>query len=125
MVSTPSRVRIDDIKPVTKILSPIDELRLLDLVNFRRLGSSPKEIVLKVFNKIKLLEKDGYDKMIEGVKAWRQSEVNHLYVRIGQEVIIKNSSYLEIIKQRQEVKMPYLEIEEINAISQLNSKLSF
>lgn len=120
-----SKIRINDIKPVTKIISPIDELRLLDLVNFRRLGSNPKEIVLKVFSKIKLLEKDGYDKMITGVKAWRQSEVNHLYIKIGQEVMMKNSSFLDIIQQREKAKLPFLSSEEINAISQLNSKLSF
>lgn len=120
-----SKIRINDIRPVTKIVSPIDELRLLDITNFRRLGDTPKEIVLKIFSKIKLLEKDGYDKMIAGVKAWRQSEVNHLYIKIGQEVIMKNSSFSDIISQRERAGQAHLSTEEINAISQLNSKLSF
>jgi len=120
-----SRPKIQDIKPVVKVVSPIDELRLLNVTNFRRLGDNSKEIVLKIFSKIKLLERDGYDKMVEGVKAWRQSEVNRLYVKMGQEIIMNNISLEDVIAGREKKSIPYLKPDEINAISQLNSKLSF
>ena len=76
-------------------------------------------------NKIKLLEKDGYDKMVSGVKAWRQNEVNRLYIKIGQEALLKDLSLQDVIVERQKRNMPYLKIEEINAISKLNGRLSF
>ena len=120
-----SKPRMDDIKPVVKIMSPIDELKFLDLINFRRLGENVNETILKIFNKIKLLEKDGYDKMVLGVRAWRQSEVNRLYVKMGQEAIMKGISLKELITDRQKKNQPHLKIEEINAISHLNSRLSF
>ncbi len=120
-----SKPKMEDIKPVAKAMGPIDELAFLDLVNFRRLSDNPDEAALKIFNKIKLLEKDGYDKMVSGVKAWRQNEVNRLYVKIGQEALIKDLSLKEIIVERQKRNMPFLKIEEINSISKLNGRLSF
>lgn len=122
---TSSKPRMEDIKPVTKAMGPIDELAFLDLTNFRRLSDKADEAVLKIFNKIKLLEKDGYDKMVSGVKAWRQNEVNRLYIKIGQEALLKDLSLKDVIVERQKRNMPYLKIEEINAISKLNGKLSF
>ena len=120
-----SKPKMEDIKPVAKAMGPIDELAFLDLVNFRRLSDNPDEAALKIFNKIKLLEKDGYDKMVSGVKAWRQNEVNRLYVKIGQEALLKDLSLKEVIVERQKRNMPFLKIEEINSISKLNGKLSF
>lgn len=122
---TSNKPRMEDIKPVAKAMSPIDELAFLDLVNFRRLSDNSDEAVLKIFNKIKLLEKDGYDKMVSGVKAWRQNEVNRLYVKIGQETLLKGLSLKEVIVERQKRNMPFLKVEEINAISKLNGRLSF
>ena len=122
---TSSKPRMEDIKPVTKAMGPIDELAFLDLTNFRRLADKSDEAVLKIFNKIKLLEKDGYDKMVSGVKAWRQNEVNRLYIKIGQEALLKDLSLKDVIVERQKRNMPYLKIEEINAISKLNGRLSF
>ncbi len=122
---TSSKPRMEDIKPVAKAMGPIDELAFLDLTNFRRLADNSDEVILKIFNKIKLLEKDGYDKMVSGVKAWRQNEVNRLYVKIGQEALLKELPLKDIIVERQKKNMPYLKIEEINAISKLNGRLSF
>ena len=123
--STSTKPKMDDIKPVAKVMSPIDELRFLNLTNFRRLGENSDASVLKVFNKIKLLEKDGYDKMVEGVKAWRQSEVNRLYIKIGQDAISKELNMKDVIEERKKNKLPYLTLEEINSIFRLNGRLSF
>lgn len=78
---------IQDVKPVPKVMGPIEELQFLDLVNFRRLGKTAAESTAKIFSKIKLLEAEGYDKMIAGVRAWRQSPVNRLYLKMGREAI--------------------------------------
>ena len=106
-------------------MGPIEELQYLDVLNFRRLGATPAETVIKIFNKIKQLEKEGYDKMIAGIKAWRQSPVNSLYIKIGQEAISKGITIKEAALNYQKNNQEYLKIEEIEAIVSLNSKLVF
>lgn len=120
-----SRTKIEDVKMRPKVMGPLEELRYLDLVNFRRLGTNPKEITTKIVNKIHLLEKDGYDRMVEGVKAWRQSPVNRLYVRLAQEAVVSGMTLREAIANRQSEKKESLSMEEIEAIVSMNNQLMF
>ena len=121
----PSRPKLHDVRSLPKVMGPIEELQFLDLVNFRRLGKTPPEISTRIFSKIKLLEKDGYDKMVAGVKAWRQSPVNRLYLRIGQEAIAKGLSIKDAAVARQQANQEFLSWEELEAIVNLNSRLTF
>ncbi|OIO06569.1 hypothetical protein COT93_02705 [Candidatus Falkowbacteria bacterium CG10_big_fil_rev_8_21_14_0_10_37_18] len=120
-----TRPQMHDIKPVPKVMGPIEELQFLDVVNFRRLGTTPEEITGKILGKIKLLERDGYDKMVKGVYAWRQSPVNRLYLRLGQEAVTTGIPFKDAIAARQAVNKEYLNMAEVEAIVGLNSKLSF
>ncbi|HBA36648.1 TPA: hypothetical protein DCZ15_02105 [Candidatus Falkowbacteria bacterium] len=124
-VVSASRPRLQDIKAVPKVMGPIEELQFLDVVNFRHLGQTPAEMTAKVLAKIKLLEKDGYDKMVAGVRAWRQSPVNRLYLRSGQEAIVAGISLKEAIEKRRQSGQDYLTREEIEAVVSLNGKLVF
>jgi hypothetical protein len=67
---------MQDVRVVPKIMGPIEELQFLDLINFRRLGKTPEEITTKIFNKVKMLERDGYEKMITGITVWKKSPVS-------------------------------------------------
>lgn len=120
-----SKQAMHDIRPVPKVMGPLEELQFLDLVNFRRLGKTPAEITAKIFSKIKLLEADGYDKMVSGVHAWRQSPVNRLYIKMVQEAIGKGLTLKEYALARQKENKDYLNLEEIEAILTMNSKLVF
>lgn len=106
-------------------MGPLEELQFLDLVNFRRLGASPAEITAKIFSKIKLLEADGYDKMVLGVHAWRQSPVNRLYLKMVQEAIGKGMTIKDYVLSVQKENKKYLSWEEIEGILSMNSKLVF
>lgn len=123
----PSSVRpqMHDVKPVPKVMGPIEELQFLDVINFRRLGKTPTETTTKIFAKIKLLEKEGYDKMVSGVQAWRQSPTNRLYLSLGQEAIVSGMLLKDSIAARQKSGRECLSMEEIEAIVSLNSKLVF
>ncbi|MCX6798348.1 MAG: hypothetical protein NTX66_04025, partial [Candidatus Falkowbacteria bacterium] len=121
----PNHPRVADIRPMPKIMGPIEELQFLDLVNFRRLGNAPAEIVNKVYNKIRLLEKTGYDQMIAGVVAWRKGIINRLYLKMCQEAFTKGVPLKEIISRRQQEKRECLTWEEVTAIVALNKKLMF
>lgn len=120
-----ARPQIHDIRPMPKVMGPLEELQFLDPLNFRRLNNDPVLAVNKIFSKIKLLEKDGYDKMVLGVKAWRQSPVNRLYVQLGQEALISGKTLAEVLQKQEKNHPRYLSMEEFLAISSLNSKLIF
>jgi len=120
-----NRLKMDDVKLKPKVMGPLEELRYLDLANFRRLGDSPSEITKKIISKIKLLERDGYDRMVQGVQAWRQSPVNKTYVRLMQEAINKGLTLSALLEARQTEKKEALTKEEIEAIVDMNSKLMF
>lgn len=111
---------------VPRVMSPLDELRYLDLVNFRRFGTSPLESTAKVESKIKLLEKDGYDKMVSGVSAWRESTVNSLYLKMGQEALKAGLTFKQYATNTQTKETNnFLFWEEIEAIMALNGRLMF
>ncbi len=120
-----SKRKIEDIKTAPKVMGPIDELRYLSLVNFRRLGEEPEEATLKIRKKINLLEKDGYDKKIQAVLAWKKSPVNRLYISLGQEAVKQGESLEKLAEQKQEKNKESLSWEEVKAIMQLNTQLSY
>ena len=120
-----SKKFMQDVKPMPKVMGPIEELQFLDLLNFRRLGNTPAEITAKIFSKIKLLEAEGYDKMVAGVRAWRQSPVNRLYLKMGQEALKKGVALKDFAASSEKNSENYLKFEEIEAIIGLNSKLVF
>lgn len=117
---------MQDIKAVPpKVMGPLEELQFLDLLNFRRLGKTPLETTAKIFSKVKLLEADGYDKMVAGVRAWRQSPVNRLYLKMIQEAIGRGMTIKDFaLAQEKDIKN-YLSFDEIEAILAMNSKLVF
>lgn len=120
-----SKQVMHDIKPMPKVMGPLEELQFLDLLNFRRLGKTPSEITEKIFSKIKLLEADGYDRMVAGVRAWRQSPVNHLYLKMVQEAMSKGQTIKDFALNAQKDNKNYLTMEEIEAILAMNSQLVF
>lgn len=122
---TPSKPVMHDVKPATRVMGPIEELQFLDLINFRRLGRNSEEISAKIFNKIKLLEADGYERMIAGVRAWRQSPVNLLYLKMMKEAISKGKTIKDFAASVEKDKDNYLSLEEIEGIIAMNSKLVF
>lgn len=123
--SESARPRMQDVRPMPRTMGPIEELQFLDLVNFRRLGESPEEITVKILNKIRLLEKDGYEKMITGITAWKRSPICRLYLRLTQEAITAGKPLKELVVAKHQKDSNSLRWEEIEAIISLNSKLVF
>ncbi len=119
------KVKMEDVKHVPKLTGPIDELREMSLLNFRRLSRNPRDAVLKIKKKISFLEEESYTKRFEGIKAWRQSPVNKLYLEIGQESIINKKPINVIIQNRKQARKPYLSELEFKAVMDLNKDLRF
>ncbi len=120
-----SKKKVEDIKVAPRVMGPIDELRHLSLVNFRRLSEEPDEATLKIRQKIELLEKDGYDKKIKGILAWKKSPVNRLYISLGQEAVRKGVSLQKIAEEKLEKNKESLSWEEVKAVMKLNAIISY
>lgn len=119
----PNKPRLVDVKPAPKVMGPLEELLYLDITNFRRLGKTPEEVTAKIFGKIKLLEVEGYDKMIAGISAWKRSPVNRMYLKMVQYAIANGKTVKEVATAG--ALKGSLNFEEIEAIINLNSRLTF
>lgn len=120
----PQRPVVEEIKVKPRIYGPIDELKTITLADWRRWGSA-KEAAKTIQDKIGLLAEESLVKKAEGIKAWKDSEVNQLYLDIGVESIDQGKSVNEIIIQRQQQNKPTLTEEEFNAVVELNQKMRF
>jgi len=117
--------RMKDIKYHPKLTGPVDELGEIDVVNFRRLNSDPGVAAEKIKQKVKNLEAESYTKRLAGIKSWRQSPINKLYLAIGQESLLKKKSVPEIIEVRAQNGQDYLTQEEFDTIVNLNKELKY
>ena len=119
------KTRVEDVKYVPKVLSPLDELRYMDLISFRRLDKNPSLAAQKIKDKIDLLAEENYAKKLNGIRLWRSSPVNKLYLDIGQFSISKNKPVDVIIEERKMKGGEYLTTAEFASILELNKSLRF
>ena len=117
------KVKMEDVKQVPIVMDPIDELKYLNLINFRRISKNPNEAIVKIKLKIDLLFREKFSRGLEAVKAWRMSPVNQLYLMLGQNCIETNSDIDTIISSRKAQNKETLEKEEFEAIMDLNKGL--
>lgn len=119
------KIKMEDIKKVSKLGGPLEEIGSMNLVDFRRLSKNTDEAINKIMRAFKLLEEAGFSKRMEGIKAWHKSPINKLYLAIGQESIIKQKDIKKIIEIRKKDKKEYLSQKEFDAIMELNTKLRY
>ncbi|MCK5211106.1 hypothetical protein KAJ89_00230 [Candidatus Parcubacteria bacterium] len=117
--------RVEDVKYVPKLTGPVDELKEMDILNFRRLNSDAKTATNKIIEKIKFLEDDSYEKRLAGIRAWRKSPANKLYLSIGQDSIGGRKGIDAVIEERQQNNKDYLTPQEFTAIMDMNKALRF
>jgi len=115
---------VEEVKVTPKIYGPIDELRTVRLVDWRR-WKNPREAANRIKDKINLLAEDSLLKASQGIKAWKESEVNRLYLEIGLEALEKEKTIEEVISSRLKENRQALTFEDFNTISELNEKLRF
>lgn len=117
------KVKMEDVKQVPIVMDPIDELKYLNLTNFRRISTNPDEAIVKIKLKIDLLYREKFSRGLEAVKAWRMSPVNRLYLLLGQICIENNSDIDSVIDSRKSQNLETLEKNEFEAIMDLNKGL--
>ncbi len=125
-VMTPSsREKITDIKVPRRLTGPVEELQNFRLVDFRQLNPNPEQAILKIKEKIDLLEGESFTKRLTGIEAWKKSEVNRLYLALGQAGLEGGKSIDQIIAARSSNNQPTLTKEEFLALGKLNKMLEY
>jgi hypothetical protein len=119
------RPRLDDIKYVPKLVGPVEELKEMTLVDFKRLDKDPGVAVAKIQEKIRLLEKDSITKKIAGIKAWQESEISKLYLEISRESLGKGVPVGQVIALLISAGKPTLTETEYKAVMQLSRSLRY
>lgn len=104
---------------------PVDELRTLNLKEYRKLGRDPQEAAVKIFDKIGLLEDESLLKKDEGVKAWQQSEVYRVYMQMGMRSMSEKKTVEAVALELKNKGEPFLTPEEFSLVADLNRKLSY
>lgn len=123
IASGEGKPKVESVKFTPKLVGPIDELRRITIVDFRRLAKNPKDAIEKIKDKVELLEDESYTKKIEGIKAWQESEPSKIYFEILNQSMRELTSIAEILTRRAEKKLPNLTKEEFNALMELNKEL--
>ncbi len=120
----PTMAKLEEVKVTPRIYGPIDELRTIRLEDWRRWGTA-EEAAEKIKDKINLLEEESLIKKAEGIKSWKESEINKLYLAVGTESIDKGISVEEVISLRQKENRPTLTEKEFDEVVGLNQVLRF
>lgn len=117
-----------DVKDITykpRLIGPIDELRTLTLVDFRRLSRDAQVAVDKIHAKVELLGEESFEKKVKGILAWRASEVNQLYAALLNESLTSSKPIKKVFESRASRKEITLTMDEFHAIMNLNRQLRF
>ncbi len=122
---SPGKPKMEDVKFVRKLSGPVEELQTMSLLDFRRLSKDPREAAEKLKGKIDLLEGQGYDKKIAGIKAWRESPLNRQYLALSGQAMLSGRSMQDLADEARRRSEEALTNDELSAILTLNSELRF
>jgi len=120
-----SRQKVSDVVSSTRRLTgPVEELGSLTLQDFRRLSKSPQEATLKIRDKIDILKEESFEVKVAGIKAWRNSAVNRLYLDTLRQSLI-GRPVDEVLVETAKSGREALTKPEFDALMRLNHELRF
>jgi hypothetical protein len=123
--SSGGRPKVQDVQFNRTLAGPLEELRTMDLTDFRRLSKASDQAAAKILDKVDLLETQGYDQKIAAIKAWRESPLNQMYVRLTREALEAGKSVPQLLEEKKSAGEDALKPAELQAILNLNAKLRF
>jgi len=121
---TGPKPEIKDVKSEKRLIGPIDELEMMTLDDFRRLGRDEEEIKEELIEKIQILEEESFVKRVKGLNAWKRSPVFKLYLEMMLQGINQKKSINRVIEDRQRKNIPNLTLSEYEMIADFNNKIS-
>lgn len=119
------KLKLADVQPVYRLISPIDELRAIDLNVFHRLSDGIDGRCQKIRQKIDLLGDEGLPKMLEGINGFKASPLYQLYLKMGAECFKRKISVEQVADIFKNQNEAYLTRDEFEAIADLSREFSF
>ena len=110
------RPPVTDIKFEPTLTGPVEEFARMTLVDFRRLSREPDQAIMKLEDKIELLQEESYDTWVKGVRAWHASPLYSQYVGAMKAKLSGGG-----VKSEKDA----LTQEEITVLTRFNQKLRF
>jgi hypothetical protein len=118
-----SKPVMQDISFEPKLTGPLEELQDLTIIDFQRLGQTGEQRVNKVMEKINILEKDSFALKLQGIDAWKRSEVYKQYLEMAQASIEQKKPLNDIVEAFSKQKKQSLTMEDVEAIIGLSDNL--
>lgn len=116
-----SKPRVQDIRTAPRLAGPIEELQAMGLIEFRRLSKDPQQAIDRMKDMINLLDDQGYERRVEGVRALRSSPLMRAYGSITQKALMSGQTVDHVLAQ----DAAGLKKEEYQALMRLNADLRF
>ncbi len=115
--------QVTDIKTPPRLIDGVEELRIMTVKDFRRISADPQEATKRIMQKVSLLEKESMSKKMEGIQAWKESDVSKLYMDMAQESFGKGLPMQQVVAQRAAEGKEALTEQEFDALVDLNESL--
>ena len=122
--ASPDR-KVTDVVQAVRLMGPAEQLKNMSPLVFRRMSSDPAEAAQKIDDLLSSLAVGGYEDKVHGIKAWRESPMNQLYLTIAEEALGAGLSVPEVASRRRKEGKDSLSPAEIKALVSLNAKLRF
>ncbi len=121
----PDEGKLVDVQYKKRLIGPVDELGAMSTEEFRRLSNDANQAIQKIIDQLDVLKMEDYGQYIAGVKSWRKSPMNQLYIQMTQDALNQGIALTEIASQRRNKGEESLSPMEVKALMTLNGKLRF
>ena len=101
------------------------ELRAMTLAEFRRLGRDSVEAERKVLQKIAILSQESFEKKLEGIRAFRGSPLQGVYLSLVSESLRLGRPVRSLAQEKRAAGQDVLSPEEITSMISINNQLQF
>lgn len=121
----PLQKKSSDIRPGMKLVGPIDELRTMSMVDFRRLSPDVSVRIQKIRSRIEVIAQDGPHEKIRAIQAFEQSDPVRLYRDVLKRSLIQQRSSDDLRADDKKAGKDYLEEDEILALRQFLTQIRY
>jgi hypothetical protein len=123
--AAPVQKKSADIRPGMKLIGPVDELRTMSLVDFRRLSNDVSVRIQKIRSRIEVIAEDGPHEKIRAIQAFEQSDPVRLYREILKRSLIEQKSTEVLCEEYKKQGKEFLDLDEITALRQFLTQIRY
>ena len=112
-----------DVHDESPMLDGVSELGSYTLEDFHRLSKDPQQAAQKIEQKVDILGQWMYVKRAQGIDAWKDSSLMRLYREHLQQSLMGDMTITDVIQRRTQAGQMVLTLQEIEALTDLSSRL--